>query len=463
MKTNRVEKHLIKNNNDFWKIIDELCFKSKNIYNYANYIIRQTFILTNKLKEDKELTQEQLDLLKWVNENVDKYNENKMKNLLLKQSKGKNLDKEFKKLPYFDKEHRSCGYDFIDYITKPSESFIDLGSNSSQQTLKVLDKNWKSFYVSIKDWSKNKEKYLGKPKLPKYKHKELGRKELILSNIQFSIVDGYIRFSWKPLQSLNNYFKTNIQGKVMQIRFVPKGKDYVMEVVYEIDVPETKQVNSNIIGIDIGIDNLATIGNNIGLKPFIINGRPLKSMNQYYNKEKAEIQSDLKTKHNKDWSNKLQIFTSKRNNKIDDYIHKASKYIIDWCIKNNIDTIVIGKNKNWKQNSELSKKVNQNFVQIPQAVFIDKIKYKAENVGIQVIETEESYTSGTSFIDNELPCKNNYDKSRRVYRGLFKSNGGELINADLNGAYQIIKKVFPNIFNNGIEGVDLHPVRVNII
>jgi len=462
MKSNRVEQHIIKKNSPDWKIIDELCFKSKNIYNYANYIIRQTFIITNLLKDNKEVTQEQLDFLKWVNENVDKYNENKKKNLDKKQSKGQDLNKEFKSLEYFNENHRSCNYDYIDFITKQSEPFKDLGSNSSQQTLKVLDKNWKSFYEGIKDWSKHPEKYLGRPKLPKYKDKEKGRKELILTNVQSKIIDGYIFFSFNPLKSLNNKYKTNVNKKLMQTRFIPRGNTYVMEIVYEIDIPEQIQHNKNIIGIDIGLDNLATIGNNIGLQPFIINGKTLKSMNQYYNKAKSKLQSDLKLKHDKNWSNKLQQLTNKRNNKINDYIHKASKYIIDWCIENKIDTVIVGKNINWKQESNLSKKVNQKFVGIPHDLFIQKTKYKCENVGINFIETEESYTSGTSFLDGEIPCKENYNISRRIKRGLFKSNGGEIINADLNGAYQIIKKVFPNAFAKGIEGVGLHPVRVNL-
>jgi len=131
-------------------------------------------------------------------------------------------------------------------------------------------------------------------------------------------------------------------------------------------------------------------------------------------------------------------------------------------VQNQIDTIVIGRNKNWKQESVMSKKVNQNFVEIPHGLFIEKIKYKAENKGIKVIETEESYTSCTSFLDGEEPCEENKNKKRRIHRGLFKSNKGVMINADLNGAYQIIKKVFPNAFADGIEGVGLHPARVNL-
>jgi len=256
-------------------------------------------------------------------------------------------------------------------------------------------------------------------------------------------------------------FKTNIKDKLMQIRFIPKGADYILEIVYETDIPEINQHNQKIAGIDIGVNNLATVSNNIGLKSFIINGRPLKSMNQYYNKKKAQLQSDLKIKHNKNWSNKLKILTTKRNNKITDYIHKSSKYIIDWCIKNNINTLIIGKNKNWKQESKMSKKVNQNFIQIPYQMFINQLEYKCQNKAINFILTEESYTSGTSFLDNELPIKDNYNKERRKYRGLFISNNGIKINADLNGSYQIIKKVAPNAFSNGVEGVCLHPIRVN--
>lgn len=395
---------MIKKSNENYKLIDELCYKSKNIYNYANYIVRQEFINNNN----------------WIR------------------------------------------YGKLAEITKTSEPYKDLGSNVGQQTLRILDQNWKSFFASIKDWSRNKSKYLGKPKLPNYLDKE-GRFNLIIDNIKVSIVDEYLRFSWKPLNPLNNIYRTNIKGKLMQVRFIPKNNQYVMEVVYEIDIPEQPAKSNRIIGIDIGIDNLATVSNNIKEQPFIINGKPLKSMNQYYNKEKAEMQSDLKLKHDKNWSNKLQQLTNKRNNKIDDYIHKASKKIVDWCMKHNIDTIIIGKNKNWKQESNIGKKNNQNFTQIPMATFIDKIKYKAEDVGIKVIETEESYTSGTSFLDYESPNKDNYNKSRRITRGLFKSNGGEIINADLNGAYQIIKKVFPNVFDDGIEGVGLHPVRINIV
>ena len=157
--------------------------------------------------------------------------------------------------------------------------------------------------------------------------------------------------------------------------------------------------------------------------------------------------------------NKLTI---KRNNIITDLIHKASKKVIDYALSYDVNTIVIGNNKDWKRESSMSKKVNQSFVGIPHQMLINQIIYKAENVGINVILTEERYTSGTSFLDSEEPIKENYNKNRRIYRGLFKSNKGVLINADVNGAYQILKKVFPNAYSYGIEDLGLNPIRVGL-
>ena len=220
--------------------------------------------------------------------------------------------------------------------------------------------------------------------------------------------------------------------------------------------------NNKYISIDLGLDNFVTVVNNCGLKPFVINGKGLKSINQYYNKQVSYYKSISKRMNGLDYTNRISKITNKRNNKVDDFIHKASRYIVDYCRDNKINTIIIGNNKNWKQNSKMSKVVNQNFISIPYYKFIEKVKYKAEEIGINIIITEESYTSGTSFLDNELPIKENYNKNRRIHRGLFISNNNVRINADVNGAYQIMKKVFPKAFSNGIEGVGLHPFKVDL-
>ena len=384
-----------------WVIIDNLCFKSKNLYNYANYIIRQEFI-NNK---------------KWIRSN--------------------SLDKQLQK----------------------HETYKKLGSQASQKTLQLLDRNWTSFFKAIKDWSKHPEKYLGRPRLPKYKKKD-GRNIVMIKNIQCKIENNNLIFSWKPLKQF--IIPTKINGKLIQVRFVPRGTIYIMEIVYQIEVPDIKNLNNYICSIDLGLNNLATLTNNIGVKPIIINGKIIKSINQYYNKKKAKIQSVLKITNKKEWSNKLSSLTIKRNNKINNYLHKTSKYIVDYCYYQDINTIIVGYNEGWKQNSQMSKLVNQSFIQIPYNKLIQMIKYKAENVGIKVILTEESYTSGTSFLDDELPIKDNYNKERRVKRGLFKSNNNKLINSDVNGSLQIMKKVIPNAFVDGIEGLDLVPTVINL-
>lgn len=400
---NRVEKHTIKRSHKLWKYCDELCFKSKNLYNYANYIQRQRFISGERNLIYKELT----------------------------------------------------------YEIKHSEPFKDLGSNSAQHTLKMLDKCWKSFFVSIKDYSKNPKKYLGKPKPPKYKDKN-GRYVCVLTNMQSQIKDGYLYFAFKYLKPCNNLIKTKMQGKHLQTRIIPKGSCYILEIVYEAEDIELKPFNNRIIGIDLGVDNLATLVNNVGAKSIVINGRPIKSINQYYNKKKAYIQSSLKKRHNMNWGNSLNRLQMKRDNKIDYILHCASKSIVNYAEGLNIDTIIIGLNKKWKQKSKMSRVSNQNFILIPYEKLIKQIQYKAEDKGIEVIITEESYTSGCSFLDEEEICKDSYNKSRRIKRGLFKSNKGIVINADVNGAYNIIRKVFPNVFADGIEGVDLHPIRVTV-
>ena len=418
MKTNRVEQHRIKKSNEFFPIIDDLCWKSKNMYNYGNYIIRQEFIKTSKEKEEGLR-----DSANWI-----KYNE------LFK-------------------------------LCKDSDCYKELGSNVGQATLRKLDKAWKSFFVSIKDYSKNPNKYLGKPKLPKYLDKETGRYECGLDNNKFKIIDGYIYFCWKYLKCMNNTFKTKIPdgSKLYQIRFVPRNREYVMEVVYEIGVPDIENKQSDrIASIDLGVDNLMTVTTNCGVNPLVINGKPLKSINQYYNKKVSKMRSELKLRHGEDWSESIQRLTIKRNNKVDNYIQNATKMVVDFCVENNIDTLVCGYNSTWKQESDMNKKVNQKFIGIPHLSILQRLAYKCENVGIIFIDTEESYTSGTSFLDEELPIKENYDKSRRVHRGLFVSNNGEYINADVNGSYQICKKVFPNAYNSNISDFKRHPIIMNI-
>lgn len=399
MKITRCEQHNIKYGTEFYKFVDEMCFKSKNLYNYANYIIRQEFINNGN----------------WI-----KYNQ-------------------------------------LFQLVKESDPYKNIGSNVGQGTLRILDKNWKSFFKAIKDWKKNPNKYLGRPKIPKYKDKD-GRFVLSLDSNKVKLKDGYVYFAWKPFKPYNNMFKTNAQERILQCRFIPRCGKYVMEIVYEIEVPDISETSDRVAAIDIGVDNFITMVNNIGENPIAVKGGVIKSINQFYNKQKANIQSELKKVNGKDWSNKLQKLTDKRYEMIKYQMHCISKYVVDWCVLYGIDTLIVGHNDEWKQN----KQGMQNFTYIPYELFIQMLAYKCENNGIRFIENEEAYTSGTSFLDNEDPVKENYNKERRVHRGLFIADCGKKINADVNGAYQILKKVIPDAFSNGIEGAGSHPTIINL-
>ena len=407
----QVEKHVIKKSHPYYNMFCEYTHLAKNLYNHANYLVRNEFTETGK----------------WL-----RYSE---------------LDKILRK-----------DLNYPDYTNMPA-------AQSAQQILRLLEINWKSFFNSIKDWSKNKDKYSGKPKLPKYKPKD-GKMVLIVTNQQVKqkgdllhFPRSFCGFTVKPrCVTLDNFEKIN------QVRVVPKGQSFCLEVVYSISVEsELRSDNSRYMSIDLGLDNLATVVTNTGINPIIVNGKGLKSNNQYYNKKKAHYQSVAKQMNKKHYTNRMYRLTQKRNLKVEDYLHKASRYIVDFALEHQINTIVIGNNKNWKQSSSLGKVTNQAFVSISHQKLIDKICYKAQLCGIQVILTEESYTSGTSFLDNELPEKVYYNKKRRVKRGLFVSNKGIKINADVNAAFQIMKKVSPNVFTDGVEGVVLHPVRVGIV
>lgn len=403
MKVQRIEQIVIRKNHPKFKVIDQQCFHSKNLYNEANYEIRQKFI----------------------------------------------------------KDGEYISYKDMNFEFKTHENYKLTFSQPANCTLRVLDKNWKSYFRAIKDWKKNPSKYLGMPKLPKYLKKD-GRFPWMIPNNQL-VYDYEKGTVYIRNRLLNDYeWKCRCIGRIIQVRFIPRGSCYVMKIVYETEIPDVKTESNRIVSIDLGVDNLVTMTNNIGLNPIIINGKGVKSINQYYNKRLAKEKSLLKIRHGKDWSKKLDSITFKRCQRIKNYTHNASAYVVKWCVENDIDTLVVGKNKEWKQNTDMSKQSNQKFVSIPYQILLQKLQYKCENIGIKYIETEESYSSRTSFLDGEEPTKQNYDMSRRIERVLFRSNSGLLINSDVNGLLQIMMKVFPNAFSerHGIEGV-LTPIVIN--
>ena len=325
----------------------------------------------------------------------------------------------------------------------------------------ILDKNWKAFFQAQKAYQENPSKFLGKPKLPKYKHKENGRNLLVYTIQALSkpfLCKGLIKLSQTEI-----VFPTQAK-KIAQVRIIPKLNHYVIEVIYHQEEKPKQVDNKRIASIDLGLNNLATVTfNQAGLIPFLINGRPLKSINHFFNKKKAELQAILKTTTSK----RLQNLCIKRNFKVDDYLHKASRYLINKLVELNIGTLVIGKNEGWKQELNIGSKNNQNFTQIPHTRFIEQLTYKAELEGISVIITEESYTSKSSFLDQDvLPTykkgENHSFSGKRIKRGLYKSAQGILVNADVNGSLNILRKAIPNAFADGIKGIVVSPVKVTL-
>ena len=252
--------------------------------------------------------------------------------------------------------------------------------------------------------------------------------------------------------------------QVEQVRIVPRKGFYVIEIVYSVEVQENEDLNKDwIAGIDIGVNVLAALtSNKPGFKPVVVNGRPLKSINQFYNKRNAELQADLAI-IDRYSSKKTHKLTGKRGRKIKHYMHGASRQMIDLLLEEKIGVLVIGRNKNWKQKANIGKKNNQNFVQIPYSHFIQMLTYKAQLAGIRVIHQEESHTSKCSFMDLEPIKHHKKYLGRRVKRGLFKASDGRTIHADLNGSYNIIRKAIPDAFRNGIEGIAVCPTRFILI
>ena len=403
-----VERHLIKKDNPLFTIFDDLLFKAKNLYNFSNYIQRQLFFTTGTVNSFNKLNTNARDRV-----------------------------------------------DNQDYRALPAWT--------SNCVVKTLSDNWSSFFKAIKKYRKNPSKFTGKPCIPGYLPKN-GRFTVTFSNQQCKIVDGVVKFP----EALNGIkVKTKVDQGLQQVRLVSRGSSIILEVVYRKEIPDKSSISEeSLISLDLGLDNFATIINTKDLKnPLVLNGKGLKSYNKRYNKRLAHFRSVAKRMNCLDFTNRMRTLTDKRNRYMDNFMHQASSYVIKLAEEHEISSIIIGYNKDWKRNSKLSKVVNQFFIQIPYKRFIDQIVYKAQLRGINVLITEESYTSGTSFVDNEFPTKKCYNKSRRITRGLFKSDNGTLINADVNAAYQIVKKVFPNLAlaKDGIVGVGLHPVRVNVV
>ncbi len=384
--------------------ISKLCHSAKNLYNLANWYVRQDFFKLNIF------------------------------------------------LNYYD----------LDYILKDKNVYRELPSQSSQQILKLVNRNWRSYFGALKVYRANPNKFKNKPKIPHYKKKN-GEFIVIFTNQQCRIKEGYLYF---PKKVNLKRIKTRIKEKLKEVRIIPLSIKYKIEIIYKKEEKDLGLNKNNILSIDLGLNNLITAVNNIGLDPIIIKGKVVKSINQYYNKQLAFYRSIENKKSNFQDTKRIQKLHLKRDNKINTIFHRISRFIINYCIKNNLGTIIIGYNNGWKQNINIGKKNNQKFVQIPFLRLINQVKYKSELVGISVITINENHTSKCSFLDNEEIRHHKKYLGKRISRGLFRTSNGTLINADVNAGYNIMKKVFPNSIQvDGIEAFGLMPqiIQQNIV
>src|SRR5579875_128487 len=412
-----VEQYIIDKHDSRYAVIDAAAFKSKNLYNAANYEIRQSYIFTGK----------------YLN-----YNE-------------------------------------MDRRMQSHEAYKALPAKVSQQVLKQLDHDWDAFFKALASYKEDPSKFQARPRIPGYKQKTQGRSLLVytiqaMSRGKRGLKRGVIKPSMLDIE-----VRTRLKD-INQVRIVPRKGFYVVEAVYEQEEKQAPVNPAYYAGIDIGMNNLVALtSNKPGFRSVLVNGRPVKSINQFYNKRKAELQSQLRRKGT---TKRIEHLTNKRNRRIDHYMHTVSRRIVDLLVNEGIGTLCIGKNDAWKQEANMGKRNNQNFVSIPHARFISMLTYKAELVGITVKVTEESYTSKASLLDlDRLPVhdskSNDSEKptfsGKRVKRGLYRASDGRKINADINGAGNIIRKVAPDAFSKA-EGVEdgkagilhslvVHPVR----
>ena len=350
---------------------------------------------------------------------------------------------------YFNKK-KYLSYNENYKMLKNSENYKKLNSNMAQQILKEVDGSFKSFFGLLK-LAKNGQYDNKKIKLPKYLAKD-GFTTLVIGFVRLKddiLIVPYSNSFKKTHQEVKIKLPPVLKDKkIKEIRIIPKQHSRYFEIQYTYEVEEVqRELNKeNALGIDLGINNLCTCVINTGAS-FIIDGRKLKSINQYYNKINAKLQSIKDKQKIEHITLRQKRIARKRNNRIEDYLSKAARIIINYCLNNDIGKLVLGYNEDFQRNSNIGSINNQNFVNIPYGKLRDKLIYLCKLYGIEFKLQEESYTSKASFFDgDEIPI---YDKEnpqeyifsgKRIKRGLYQTSKGYQLNADCNGALNILRK-----------------------
>ena len=391
----QVERHWIKENHELYSVCDDLTFKAKNLYNAGLYQVRQSIFERDKCKDGVKPS-----VLTWVE-----------------------LVFQFRK----DKQ--------VDMIALPSKV--------STNILKLVGSNISSYYQLLKRYhDKSNLSVTNKPKPPRYLHKTEGRYMVEFNNQTISKKRGSNGELILCPKDLNLHIPTQVENP-KGVRIVPKLGAFVIEVIYEVEEVPLKYTG-NYAAVDLGVDNLASITFSNGVNPLLVKGSKIKSINQGYNRLIAKAQSNLPT--NQRTSKHIHRLWRNREMKLQSELHKITSFLSLYFDEMSVEKVFVGKNVGWKHEVALGKKMNQTFVNIPYNTFISQLTYKCKLRGIEVIEQEESYTSKASFVDqDEVPVYDEVEvkpqfSGQRISRGLYKTKQGFLLNADINGSYNILVK-----------------------
>ena len=370
----------------------------------------------------------------------------------------------------FFAEKKYLKYESNYHLAKLNENFELMPSAVAQQTMKVVDRSFKSFFALLKKAKKGNYQY-NKIQMPHYLKKE-DHFLLIFPTSAFRIKNDrlYIGVSGQSKKEgikdisfhIPNYLKTK---KIKEVRLIPKlsMKYFNLEIVYESPINSLNLNKNSFLSIDIGINNLMTCFDQSNNKTFIVDGKQLKNINYYWNKQIAKLSSIKDKQKNKKWTKRMYAITEKRNNRMMDTMRKSTKYIISYCIKNDIGNIVIGRNIDMKRDINIGSKNNQNFVQIPFNQLFQQLSYRSKEIGIKYIEVEESYTSKCSSIDNEIIEYHDTYMGTRIKRGLFKTKNNLYINADVNGSINILRKATGiGLTPDQIKGILVYPLKIRV-
>ena len=430
-------------NNELKSYFEKMAFASNNLINVVTYHCRQWFFYTQNLYYIENDIKD-VKFYKYDSEKIDDLKKHMyIYNQKLLQRNKKPIDFVKYGLDAYFLQY------YLNYLKQIDYKCKDLSSQTSQQIVKKVTQTFKAFKTSLLDYFKHKEKYKAKPELPRYKKKK-SMSGFYFTNQDCKIKNNKIKF---PKTKLKLPFTYQCKGRHVRTEVIRKYNEFELSIVFEQDPKPALKETNVVAAIDLGVNNLVAITTNKG-QSLLVKDKSLKSINQFANKEIARIhsaQTILKPNSKVVSSKQLMKVYQKRNRRIEHFMYCNASIVLKFCLENAVSKLVIGKNKYWKQNVKLNKKNKQNFIHIPFNKLIFKIKEKLSCYGIEVLEQEESYTSKASALDfDKIPVYNEKSDNtnfsgRRTERGLYKTKDGILINADLNGSLNIMRKAFPNI------------------